>query len=159
MDGEEHDGAKVSVQRSAGGVVFRPAPGTPAGAALLVGEQTDWNTGAENLRLPKGHLDPGESDEQAAIREVAEETGRAARILAALPSVSYRYTIERDGSIVDKTVAWFAMADIGPAAIARDEEMHAVHWISPEAALHELSFATERRLISVALEIYLRAHR
>lgn len=53
--------------RSAGGVVF-----DQAGRVLLIERTVD---GVHEIRLPKGHIDPGETPEAAALREVCEETG------------------------------------------------------------------------------------
>ncbi|MCS7039367.1 MAG: NUDIX domain-containing protein [Anaerolineae bacterium] len=61
----------MSTYRAAGGVVL-----DPDGRVLLL-EREVWRNGAwlHEVRLPKGHIEPGETDEQAALREVGEESG------------------------------------------------------------------------------------
>ncbi len=79
---------KVQHETSSGGVVFRRAAGR---FEAVIGECRDRRTGVEQVRLPKGHPDAGESLEQAALREVSEETGLTARVVAPLGDASYSY--------------------------------------------------------------------
>ena len=62
---------------SEGGVVTRRGVAVPDGAGLevLIADQLDGNTGQRTMRLPKGHLEPGETLEEAALREAHEEIG------------------------------------------------------------------------------------
>ena len=80
------------------------------GLEVALAERTDRDTGERSVCLPKGLLDPAESPEEAALREVAEETGLRARILERLPEVRYRYISPLDGALVAKRVQFFAMA-------------------------------------------------
>ena len=59
-------------ETAAGGVLYRRGP---TGVEIVVGEQTDRLTGARTHRLPKGKIGRRETLEQAALREVREETG------------------------------------------------------------------------------------
>lgn len=116
---------------------------------VALGEQRDRLTGERGVRLPKGHLDPGETPEQAALREVAEETGLEARLVAPLGSVSYRY---REGAgEVDKHVHFFLMEWVGGEP-AGDGELDRVFWCPLESAERELRFATERAVLARARE-------
>src|SRR5205807_827573 len=63
--------------------------------------------------LPKGTLEPGETDEEAAVREVHEETGLRVKLLRPLTEVRYAFYWPPDGVNVDKTVAYFLAAPIG----------------------------------------------
>ncbi|TLZ89458.1 MAG: NUDIX domain-containing protein, partial [Methanobacteriota archaeon] len=62
---------------------------------------------------PKGTLELGETDEEAAVREVHEETGLRVKLLRPLTEVRYAFYWPPDGVNVDKTVAYFLAAPIG----------------------------------------------
>src|SRR5436305_8975308 len=83
---------------SAGGVVFRAAPGAKDWEIVAVqrARHGDWS-------LPKGHIEQGETQEQAALREVKEETGLDARILHSLGEVQYFYR-DKKGALIHKFV-------------------------------------------------------
>ena len=132
---------------SAGGVVTRPGP---LGLQVLVAEQRDRHTGDLNLRLPKGHPEPGESLEQAALREVAEEVGVEARILQSLTPVRYAFWHEALGRRVSKVVHYFAMAWVAGEARPLDGEMLRTLWCGAEEAESRLSFESERLVVREA---------
>ncbi len=134
---------------SAGGVVVRQTAGR---IEVLLGHQTDWNTGEATVRLPKGHLDPGETPEQAAIREVCEETGRAARIRERLDETHYEFTNRQSGERIAKRVVFYLMEDAGPAPGPRDDEMERIEWVELTAAAERLSFENERAIVRRAAE-------
>lgn len=67
--------------------------------------------GKEVWTFPKGHIEPGETAEQAAIREVAEETGFDCEIASELYKAEYSFM--RDGVMTDKDVRWFMMRRAG----------------------------------------------
>jgi 8-oxo-dGTP pyrophosphatase MutT (NUDIX family) len=136
-----------SEEVSAGGVVMRRSA---AGPEVLVAEQRDRNLEQKTLRLPKGHLEPGETAEAAACREVAEEVGVAARVVAALPDAAYRYVERGNGRTVAKRVHFFLMAYESGAARPVDGEMTAVYWLPLDEAEARLSFETERAVVARA---------
>ena len=89
--------------------------------------------------LPKGMLEPGESSEAAALREVTEETGARGRTQARLGSLEYWF---RDGEErVLKTVAFFLMryehGRLGRVAEASRHEVAEVRWLQLAEALHD----------------------
>ena len=136
-------------ERSAGGVVYRRAA---HGIEVLVGHQTDWNTGEATVRLPKGHLDTGETPEQAALREVREETGRLARVRERLDETRYAFTDRRSGERVAKSVVYYLMEDAGSGPETRDDEMERIEWGALADAAERLSFETERAIVRRAAE-------
>lgn len=95
--------------RSAGGLVY-----DEAGRALLI------KRGQQSYNLPKGHVESGETPEQAAVRELREETGYDVEIIRHLGVVGRR-SVERDGSEVDKQIDLFAVRIIG-GELGSDEE-------------------------------------
>jgi 8-oxo-dGTP pyrophosphatase MutT (NUDIX family) len=132
-------------ETAAGGVVFRRS-GSRIEVAL--GEQRDRLTGAATVRLPKGKLDRGESPEQAALREVREETGLAARVVAPLGDVSYVY---RDGrGEVAKQVRFFLLELVAAGAGEPDGEFGRVVWCPLEDAEARLTFEPERQMVGLA---------
>ena len=100
--------------------------------------------------LPKGTPDPGETLEQTALREVAEETGLAVRIVEPLSSIEYNFV--QDGTRIRKTVHYFLMEPVGGDLSLHDHEFERVKWVPFEEAAGLLSFATERDLVAAAAE-------
>ena len=145
-------GSRDETEVSAGGVVTRPGVGLPDGAGpeVLIADQVDWNTGRRNVRLPKGHLEPGESLEEAALREVAEEVGVTARILQPLEPIRYEFWHEARHCHVPKVVHYFLMELVAGEAQASDGEMERVHWCSLAAAHERLTFEGERLVVRQA---------
>jgi len=136
------------VQQAAGGVVYRRRAG---GIEFLLGEQRDWNTGADNVRLPKGRVDPGESLEQTALREVREETGYAVELRAPLGESRYRFRVVGEDRVVDKRVTYYLLRDLGRPPDPPDGEMQRVFWCPPAEAIERLSFENEREAAARAL--------
>jgi len=137
--------AARSEEVSAGGLVVRRAA---SGIEALIAEQLDRNSGRRTVRLPKGKLDPGETVEQAALREVREEVGLSARILAPLGEVSYTFFERRAGRQIAKRVHYFLMACEAGLAYAADGEMEAVLWCALAEAERRLTFDAERGIVA-----------
>jgi 8-oxo-dGTP diphosphatase len=96
----------------------------------------DWS-------LPKGKLDPGESFEDAARREVEEETGVRARIVGELRPARY---VDNKGR--DKLVRWYRMElDGEPAAFVPNDEVDELRWVTPDEALALLRYDHDRALL------------
>ncbi len=128
-------------------MVVRTAEGIRSGA--LIGRLD--RRGRLRWSLPKGHVEQGETTEQAAIREVAEETGIAGRITARLGSVDYTFTVE--GKRIHKRVHHYLMVAVGGELSDADIEVTEVAWV-PLDELHErLAYAGERRLARRATEL------
>ena len=134
-------------EAAAGGVLYRRGP---KGLELVVGEQTDRLTGARTHRLPKGKIGRRETLQQAALREVLEETGLAGRIVAPLGRVEYTYV---DGGVdVAKVVHFFLMEWQPGAAATPDGELERIRWISFEEARQILTYERERRVVERATQ-------
>lgn len=124
---------KTIFEYSAGGVVLRE------GAVLLI--RTRDLKGRTVWAFPKGKLNAGETAQQAAIREVEEETGWRCRIEAELPKSEYWF--QRAGQRVKKTVRWFRMAPIKLIG-ETDGEVDEVAWAPIGEALGHLTYDSDR---------------
>jgi len=100
--------------------------------------------------LPKGLVEPGEEPEEAAVREVQEETGLEARILSSLGEISYWYVW--DAERVRKRVAFFLMEATGGDLSKHDHEMEEVRWFPLADAPRRATYPTERGVLRQAIE-------
>ena len=105
--------------------------------------------GSKVLALPKGHPEQGESAEDAALREVREEAGVEARLVAPLGDVRYWYT--RGGRRIAKVVSFFLLAYISGEVEDHDFEVEQACWMPLENAARELTYAGEREMALRAL--------
>ena len=101
--------------------------------------------------LPKGHIESGETPEQAAIREVAEETGIDGRVLAPLGTIDYWFVAE--DRRVHKTVHHFLMEAVGGELSDEDVEVTEVAWVPLGELDGRLAYADERRLVRLATDM------
>ncbi|HTM85501.1 MAG TPA: NUDIX hydrolase [Mycobacterium sp.] len=106
--------------------------------------------------LPKGHIELGETAEQTAIREVAEETGIQGGVLAALGSIDYWFVTE--GRRVHKTVHHYLMRFLGGELSDADIEVTEVAWVPLGDLPSRLAYADERRLAEVAGKLIDKLH-
>jgi 8-oxo-dGTP pyrophosphatase MutT (NUDIX family) len=156
---------------SSGGVVVRPAAN---GWELAVIEpprdgteasksgKSDKKRHKQVLALPKGLVDPGEKAEDAALREVREETGISGTALAKLSDIKYVYVRTwGDGQRVFKIVSFYLLRyDSGTIdAIAPEMriEVKRALWIPLEEAERRLTYRGEKEVIRLAKK-YLEAH-
>jgi 8-oxo-dGTP pyrophosphatase MutT (NUDIX family) len=120
---------------SAGGVVVRRSPENGEWEAALIRVGRAWS-------LPKGNLDKGETPEQAAVREVSEETGLPMdrlTILAELPASEYMY--RRQGRLVSKIVHHYLIEAPSDAPLRPDErEVDEVEWVPLAEAAKRVTY-------------------
>lgn len=105
------------------------------------------------LSLPKGHLEPGETEEAAALREIEEETGIQGRIVEPLGEVAYAFQ-DNAGERVDKTVRYFLVEATGGALKAQREEVQSALWLPLQdvLSLHDArGYANNRAMIVEAM--------
>ncbi len=133
---------------SAGGVVLRERAGGKGLEVLLIAIKDGrvWS-------LPKGQVEPGERFFQTAVREVREETGIEAKVLAPLGSIRYHFTVKDDGiqTTVTKEVHHFLMGYVGGTPRPQKEEVDGVDWFLVPEALKRLSHQNERDAVLRAL--------
>jgi 8-oxo-dGTP pyrophosphatase MutT (NUDIX family) len=131
-------------QTSAGGVLVRQGPHGPE--VLLASRRT--RRGELVWGLPKGLVEPDESSEQTAVREVREETGYGGTVREKIGEVSYWFVWE--GTRIRKTVHFFLMDDTGDEPGPRDAEMEDVAWFPLDEAADVAGFASEKDIIRKA---------
>jgi 8-oxo-dGTP diphosphatase len=124
------------VVRAAGGVV---APAVPHGVLELLivhrPRYDDWT-------LPKGKAEPGESDEECALREVEEETSLVCTLGDEVAVTRYE-----DARGRPKRVRYFWMTPDEGSEASPQNEVDAVHWVTLDGALEALSYARDREVV------------
>jgi ADP-ribose pyrophosphatase YjhB (NUDIX family) len=95
--------------------------------------------------LPKGHVEEGETPEIAAVREIAEETGIAGRVVAPLGTIDFWFVAE--GRRIHKTVHHYLLLAEGGELSDEDIEVVEVAWVPLEELAQRLAYDDERRLV------------
>jgi 8-oxo-dGTP pyrophosphatase MutT (NUDIX family) len=126
---------------SAGGLVIRNLRGRPHLAVVRVRDDI--------LALPKGHPEKGESSQDAALREVREETGLEATPVEKLGDITYWYA--RDGDRVLKVVSFFLFRYRSSRLEDHDHEVEEALWIPLEEAAERLAYKSEKEIAETAL--------
>ncbi|PZR57490.1 MAG: NUDIX hydrolase [Candidatus Meridianibacter frigidus] len=134
---------RIKYEVSAGGLVLRRRESTYD--ALLIGRCTPriWS-------LPKGHVEAKESKEQAALREVREETGCWGEIITKLSDISYWFYIH--GAKHKKSVTFYLMRYLSGDTANHDHEVDEAQWLDIMAAKRNLKYVNEKRLVDLALD-------
>ena len=135
--------AEGEIELSAGGAVVR------GGDVIVVVPVKRDAQRRRVLVLPKGHLDPGETDEAAAVREVAEETGVDAELIDKLGDVEYSY--ERRGRRRNKRVAFYLFEYRSGSVEDHDHEIEEARWMPLNEAVRDLTYKGEREIVRRAL--------
>jgi len=150
---------------SSGGVVLkRTAKGWVIAVIEPQREPADDKKSSQKmvLALPKGLVDPGEKPDQTAVREVFEETGITATVIAKLTDIKYVYTRSwGDNKRVFKIVSFYLLkyhsGKIGEIPEAMKTEVKSAQWIPLEDAATKLAYKGEREVVVRAQE-YLKSH-
>jgi 8-oxo-dGTP pyrophosphatase MutT (NUDIX family) len=128
---------------SAGGIVVDVA-GDPPRAAVIARLN---RAGRVEWCLPKGHLEEGETPEEAAVREIAEETGIVGRVVGSLGTIDYWFSAE--GRRVHKSVHHYLLVAVGGTLSVDgdpDQEAIDVAWVPLAELSGLLAFSNERRI-------------
>lgn len=143
---------------SAGGIVLRPVQQVQGkqsqdklswevlmikNAALRDPKKAYWG-------FPKGHIDPGESSSDAAVREIREETRIGAEIVSKLGESQYVFT--RSGERVVKHVVYYLLKYKSGKTAPQELEVLEVKWFDPKEAMELLSFKKDKDMLQLALK-------
>lgn len=132
---------------SAGGLIWRRRSDGSISVVLV------RPAGRSTWVLPKGHLEAGETIEQAATREVREESGLTVGEIEPLGEISYVYSTRERGSAlarIFKRVHFFLMEHAGGDPSEHDDEIDEVAWLTFDQALTRATHPSERELIAKA---------
>ena len=125
---------------AAGGIVIDNETATPRVLLVHRPQYDDWS-------FPKGKLDAGETVEQAALREVKEETGLECRIIRRLTVLRYGSRTRKD-RLKPKAVHYFLMERVSGHIQVPGEEVDRVEWFDFNEAASKLTYAQDRTLLS-----------
>lgn len=137
---------KRQLEISSGGVIYRHVDGTIEVALTQTSRGPMWC-------LPKGRVEDSETLEEAAVREVREETGLTGRIAQALRPIEYTYQArgeDGDRTSVAKTVHFFLMEFTEGSTDDHDAEVADVRWFPLDVAGRLLHHAGERDVLALA---------
>lgn len=136
---------KTRTEISAGGVVFRLRPDDGFEVAIIRTHEGRW-------QLPKGWVEPEEQPEQTAIREVREEAGVDAEMVAPLDLIEYWYVSKYDPepARVHKYVHFFLLRYLAGSTDDHDDEVEEARFVDIGDALHMLDFRDERNVAQLA---------
>lgn len=135
---------------SAGGLVIQQVEGPPHAAVIARRNRA----GRLEWCLPKGHLEGSETPEEAAIREIAEETGIHGVIVRRLGTIDYWFT--GDDRRVHKVVHHFLLEAVGGHLTVEgdpDGEAEDAAWVPVAALPTRLAYPNERRLAAAACAV------
>jgi 8-oxo-dGTP diphosphatase len=133
----------VKRTESFGGVVVQPGAEAPEVALIRV-----RNTkGKDVWALPKGGAESGESREEAALREVREETGLDAEIVEPLDSITYWFLWPPEQVRYKKTVHLFLMRRTGGDPSGHDDEVEEVRFVPVSEAPRLLTYRTDKQVL------------
>lgn len=146
QSGEER-GVRIRRERAAGTIAYRRRGKTTL--VLLVSDSfRKW-------AAPKGHMDFGETDEQAALRELHEEAGVSGMIEGDLGTIMLKF--RRKNTLIKKTVhyflvrvPWHAKVQIEKRTEGRGERLHGYRWVPLRKALHLVAYENMRPVIAKA---------
>ena len=132
-------------QVSAGGVAIRWKGSQPELAIVSVKPKLRW-------QLPKGIVDPGESPQVTAIREVREEAGVETELIKLIETIEYWYRSVKYGKPVrfHKFVHFYLVEYKSGDVANHDHEVEEARWVSFDEALEMLDFKSERDVVEKA---------
>lgn len=140
----------IEKQVSSGGVVYRTGEDGPEVALVYVRSR-----GQERWQLPKGLVDKGETPEETAVREIREETGVVADLIAPIDVIEYWYVADRRSNRIrfHKFVHFFLCRYVSGDVADHDREVIEARWVGIDEAGTMLAFRNEQEMVQRAKEM------
>jgi 8-oxo-dGTP pyrophosphatase MutT (NUDIX family) len=135
---------RTATATSAGGVVI-----DADGRVLMIARRAASTRLA--WTLPKGLVEPGEAPEDAAVREVREETGVGAEVTGPPHTIDYWYVWKPEDTRYHKFVHYYPMQPTSEAPGEPDGEAERVEWVSASDALRRATYANERAVLAALI--------
>ena len=139
----------VRVAVSSGGVAVATGAEGPQVAMI----RTTSLKGRTIWGLPKGAVEKGETPQEAALRELLEETGLRAEVVAELKPLNYWFAWAPEQVRYRKTVHLFLMRITGGRPVPQLEEVDEVRLVPMEEAVRKATYTSERKAIRAASEL------
>jgi 8-oxo-dGTP pyrophosphatase MutT (NUDIX family) len=142
---------KTKFEHSAGGIVFYKNK-------VLVITTTNLKNEVVNT-FPKGHIEKGETEQQAAEREVEEETGLKARVIKKIKDIKYWFVFNNEK--IQKKVSWYLMAPVYEDLVDKltpdkeEEKIQKVEWINLDKIEKILSYDSDKEIIKLLKERFI----
>lgn len=136
-------------QVSSGGVIFREQGGRFE--VILISRKNKKNNTV--WCLPKGKVEKGESPEEAATREVREETGLEGELIKRIDTIHYFYSSQEEKTRFSKTVDFYLFRCKGGNIHAHDDEVEKVGWFNIDVAVAKLTYRSERETMEKAKQM------
>jgi ADP-ribose pyrophosphatase YjhB (NUDIX family) len=147
IEASDHTPTEITRRQvSAGGVVVRSKGALIELCLIRPIGRTVW-------ALPKGWVEPGETHEMAAVREIREETGIDGDVEADLDTIEYWFYSRGDQARVHKIVHFFLVRALGGDTSRHDHEVAEAAWFDAEGALDRMTYPNERQVVRKALEL------
>lgn len=138
--------ATIQYLKSAGGVIYRKIDDRIEIVLIAVKNKTVWT-------LPKGLIDKGEKAEDAAIREILEETGLYGEIISFLDEKSYWFYVKKDNVKCKKTVLYFLVKYLKGDLNKHGWEVDDAKWFDIDEAIEKVSYNSDKVVIQQAKEL------
>ncbi len=121
---------------------------------LIIKPKSSPDFPKERFQLPKGLIDKGESSQEAALREVREETGIKAKIIEKVDDAKIFFTFQ--GEKIFKIISYYLMEYISGEPSADHKEVDEVLWLPFEEAKKKLTYSTDKSVLQKANELLLK---
>ncbi|HVE92639.1 MAG TPA: NUDIX domain-containing protein [Actinomycetota bacterium] len=139
----------VRVATSSGGVAVSTEGQIPHVALI----RTTSLKGRTVWGIPKGAVEPGETPQQAAVREVLEETGLRVEVVSELEPLNYWFAWAPEQVRYRKTVHMFLMRVTGGTPVPQLEEVEEVRLVPIQEAMRKVTYTSERKAVRAAAAI------